>query len=107
MGEASDRGINVPDRAVQEAYRQIRQTQFRREDAYQRFLERSGFSDSQVRDRVQLQVISERLEIRVRDSGQELGDYVRRYNKKWRSRTLCAPSYLVERCRNDAAETKG
>ncbi len=105
-GQASELGITASNRQVQTDFDSIRRTQFPKEGAYEKFLKQSGFTNQQVLERVKLQVLSRKIEERLRDEGKDLRKYVRGYNRRWRARTTCAPSYLVDRCRNDEAKTQ-
>ena len=66
-GEASELGVTASDREVENQFRSIRDDQFPNEAAYQKFLKDSGFTNEQVLERVKLQVLSTKIEEKIRD----------------------------------------
>jgi foldase protein PrsA len=66
-GEASELGVTASDREVENQFRSIRDDQFPSEAAYNKFLKDSGFTNEQVLDRVRLQVLSTKIEEKIRD----------------------------------------
>ena len=66
-GEASELGVTASDREVENQFRSIRDDQFPNEAAYEKFLKDSGFTNQQVLERVKLQVLSTKIEEKIRD----------------------------------------
>jgi parvulin-like peptidyl-prolyl isomerase len=58
QGEAADRGLSVSQRQIDAQVEQIKSQSFRSEREYRQFLERSGFSEEDIRLRVKLQLLS-------------------------------------------------
>ncbi len=61
-GEAEERGIEVTDTAVEDELETVKEQQFGSEREFQRFLEDSGFSDEDVNERIELQLISDEIQ---------------------------------------------
>jgi foldase protein PrsA len=54
------------------------------------------------------QVATEVRDTLVKEDRQRgLAAFIRDYERRWRSRTLCAPGYVVLECRNDTAHRRG
>lgn len=66
-GEAAELGVTASDREVENQFKSIRNDQFPNEAAYEKFLKDSGFTNEQVLDRVKLQVLSTKIEEKIRD----------------------------------------
>ena len=66
-GEAAELGVTASDREVENQFKSIRDDQFPNEAAYEKFLKDSGFTNQQVIDRVRLQVLSTKIEEKIRD----------------------------------------
>ncbi len=62
LGEAEERGIEVTDREIDEELDTVKQQQFGTEKEFQRFLEQSAFTLEEARQRIELQVISNRIQ---------------------------------------------
>ena len=73
-GEAAELGVTASDREVENQFDSIRNDQFPNEAAYQKFLKDSGFTNDQVIDRVRLQVLSTKIEEKVRDEVPPVSD---------------------------------
>jgi parvulin-like peptidyl-prolyl isomerase len=61
-GEAEERGIEVSDRQIDQQLEQVKQQQFGSEKAFQRFLDQSGFTPEEARERIELQLISDQIQ---------------------------------------------
>jgi foldase protein PrsA len=80
LGEAEERGIEVSEREVDEELDRVIQQEFGSQKAFDRFLNQSGFTLAEARERVRLQVISQRIQEAVLPgepsiSEQEIQDY--------------------------------
>jgi len=64
-GEAEDFGIEVTDREIDEELETIIEDQFGGQKQFDRFLEQSRFSPEDARERVQLQLLSQRIQEHV------------------------------------------
>jgi hypothetical protein len=99
-GEGEEMGIDVTQREINTELERIKRESFKTEVAYRRFLRETHMSEETVEDRVRLQLLSSRIQEEVGGGEDEFADFVSRYEKKWRARTLCAPDYQIERCSN-------
>jgi parvulin-like peptidyl-prolyl isomerase len=62
-GEAEERGIEASDREVEEELTAIKDQQFGgSEKQFQRFLEQSGFTEEEARERIELQLVSDEIQ---------------------------------------------
>jgi len=64
-GEANDLGVEASDREIDEELETIIQDQFGGEEEFNRFLEQSAFSEEDARERVRLQLLSQRIQEEV------------------------------------------
>ena len=64
LGEAEERGIEVSEREIDTELDTVIKEQFGSEKAFEKFLEDSGFTEDEARDRIQLQLISDRIQNR-------------------------------------------
>ena len=103
-GETAERGIKVSDRAVRHRLTSQKHESFNNEREFQRFLEDSGMTRSDLKYRVRLDMLGERLRTAVvgkgsaRTQARRLSRFVRRFHAKWTARTSCAAEYASERC---------
>jgi hypothetical protein len=103
-GETAERGIKVSDRAVRHRLMSQKHASFNNEREFQQFLEDSGMTRSDLKYRVRLDMLSERLRSDVvgkgsaRTQARRLDRFVRRFRTKWTGRTSCAAEYASERC---------
>ena len=61
-GEGAERGIEVSDREVQQEFEQTKNENFKTEKEYQDFLAQSGFTQEDIDERVELQIISTKIQ---------------------------------------------
>lgn len=64
-GEAEELGVKVTDKQVEEELAQIKKQSFPSKGAYQKFLKESKFTEEDVNDRVELQVLSNAIKEQV------------------------------------------
>jgi foldase protein PrsA len=64
-GEAESLGVKVTDKQVEDELAQIKKQSFPTKASYDKFLEESGFSQEEVLERVELQVLSSALQEQV------------------------------------------
>ncbi|MCO5315640.1 MAG: peptidyl-prolyl cis-trans isomerase [Solirubrobacterales bacterium] len=67
-GEAAELGINASDREIEAELTNIRNQQFPDEAAFDKFLKESGFNMDEVKDRVRLQVLSNKIQEKITGS---------------------------------------
>jgi hypothetical protein len=99
-GQAEEMRIQVTEKEIDAELQEIKRQSFPSKAAYQRFLEDSGLTPEMVLDRVELQLLSKRIQSQVPEGRDGFTDFVNQYRKKWRSRTICAPGYRIDRCSN-------
>ncbi|HEX5984454.1 MAG TPA: SurA N-terminal domain-containing protein [Solirubrobacterales bacterium] len=99
-GEAEDLGIEVTQREIDSELEQIKRDSFPTEAAYRRFLRESHLSQEAAENRVRQQLLSTRIQEEFGEDQERFADFVSRFEEEWRSRTLCAPDYRMEKCSN-------
>lgn len=103
-GEAAERGIRVSDRVVRRRFNRQKHAMFRTEREFRQFLEDSGMTRSDIKYRVRLDILSERVRSAVIGTGspaakqRRLNRFVARFHRKWKARTLCRPNYPADQC---------
>lgn len=110
-GEAVERGIALTRRQVSREVNLVKKQSFKSEAEYHRFLKESHYTRRDVNERVELQILSERLQRQIktqieRDARNEseirkgFEQFLAEFDEKWRARTVCAPEYATKRCSN-------
>ena len=74
QGEAEERGIEATDTEVQDQLQQVKNQSFKTEEEYQNFLERSGFTQEDVNLRIELQVLSTKIQEEVAADAEKATD---------------------------------
>ncbi len=71
-GEAEDLGVTVSEREITDRLDQVKEQQFKGDPAkYEKFLETSGYTDEDIRRRVALQLLAQKIQAKVNeDAGQ-------------------------------------
>jgi SurA-like protein len=110
QGQAAEMGIAVTRKEVTAELAQIKKENFKSEKQYHAFLKHAHYTRQDVLNRVRLQLLSTKIEEQVArsvKSPQEVKEvfsaFVAEYRARWRSRTVCAARYAIERCSNGAA----
>jgi hypothetical protein len=105
-GQAKEMGIGVRPREVSRELAHLKKEAFKNEAQYRRFLREAHFTNRDVRERVELQILSEKIQARVvsglseAEAQKTLSRFVTEYEARWRDRTVCAPDYVIELCSN-------
>ncbi len=73
-GEAEERGIEVTDREIDAELETIKEEQFGSEQEFERFLEQSGFTLDEAKDRIRLQLISDAIQQAVLPAEPDVSD---------------------------------
>lgn len=73
-GEAEEQGVSISEKEIDEQLDLIKNQNFRSEEEFQRFLEESGFTEADVNLRVELQLLSQRLQLRIERRAPEVTD---------------------------------
>jgi hypothetical protein len=112
-GQAAEMGIGVTPRKISRALASLKKQAFKSQAQYHRFLKEAHYTRRDVRERVEVQLLSTAIQQRVlRGVGggaaaqKAFSDFVDAYEKRWRARTVCAPEYIVARCSNAAPATR-
>ena len=74
LGEADERGIEITERQIDDELASIKQQQFGSEKAFQKFLDQSGFTLEEARQRIQLQLASDAIQKAVLPSDPTVTD---------------------------------
>jgi foldase protein PrsA len=62
LGEADERGIEVTDSEIDKELETVKEQQFESEKAFEKFLDDSGFTLEEARDRIKLQLVSDLIQ---------------------------------------------
>jgi parvulin-like peptidyl-prolyl isomerase len=73
-GEADERGLVVSETEIDKTLEQIKQQQFGGDKQFQKFLDSQGFTLQDARDRVELQLLSDRIQQAVLPQEPEVSD---------------------------------
>lgn len=106
-GQAEEMNIFVTREQVRRELALIKRQSFDSPAEFREFMKESRFTRRDVYERVELQLLSIRIAARVlagaRTEAEERAVYkafVAEFNERWRSRTVCAPEYVIEHCSN-------
>jgi hypothetical protein len=104
-GEAKDLGVGVSPAKVNKTYNRIRDDQFPKRGEFKAFLRTSGQTVADLHFRVELNLLSQRIQLRVTAghhgaSGKRraLSQFVKAFKAKWQAQTYCATQYAVPDC---------
>jgi hypothetical protein len=104
-GQAEEWGISVTKDEVQRKFRKLKDANFKTEKAYHAFLRRSHFTQQEVNERVELQMLSTEVQRRISNVGYDnkkraFEAFVKDFTDRWRERTVCRPELAIRRCSN-------
>jgi hypothetical protein len=106
-GQAAEMGIGVRPREVARMTAKIKREAFTNGAEYRRFLREAHLTRRDVRENVEIQLLAKRIQERVQagidseaDMQKAFSKFVSEYEVRWRSRTVCAPDYAIDRCSN-------
>jgi hypothetical protein len=109
-GQAAEMGIGVRPRAVAREIEKLKRQVFKNGAQYRRFLREAHYARRDVKERVEIQMLSERIQERILAGGgseaaaqKAFARFISEYEVRWRARTVCAPEYVVDRCSNAPA----
>ncbi len=74
LGEAEERGIEITDREIDDELEAVKTEQFGSEEEFDKFLEQSGFTLEEARQRIRLQLISDGIQQAVLPEEPEITD---------------------------------
>jgi hypothetical protein len=108
-GQATEMGIEATPREVSRQLASLRREAFSDKAEYRAFLREAHYTQRDVRERVEIQILSFGIMQRI---GRGLGEaeqreafrkFVAEYAARWKARTVCAPEFVIERCSNAPA----
>jgi hypothetical protein len=106
-GQAAEMGIGVRSRGVSRELASLKKKAFKNGAQYRQFLREAHFTRRDVRDRVELQMLTEQIQVTIvagltsAKSRQKAFDkFVKEYGERWRARTVCALGHVTVRCSN-------
>jgi SurA-like protein len=110
-GQAMEMGIGLRSRQVSRELARLKKAAFKDEAQYRRFLREAHFTRRDVHERVEIQILSTKIQERIvagftSNSARQKAfeKFITEYEETWRARTVCAPEYVVaERCSNAPA----
>jgi hypothetical protein len=111
QGQAAEMSIAVSHREVSGGVAFIKRQNFKNEADYLRFLRESHYTKRDVNERVELQLLASRMQMRLQtrierearnefEEKQAFREFVAEFNERWKARTVCAPEYAIDRCSN-------
>jgi hypothetical protein len=105
LGEARDMHVHVSAREVRRKFDNLRKQQFPKHAEFERFLRQTGQNVSDLLLRVELNLLSQRIQRHVlaghrRTHGrqQALAPFLSRIGRKWKAQTYCIPQNAVQEC---------
>lgn len=109
-GQAHEMGIAVRQRDVSAELAAIKAENFKGAKQFRAYLRHAHLTLGEVRERVELQLMSRTIRERIvrkaageKDAGEAFSEFVAAYQERWRSRTVCAAEYVIDRCSNGPA----
>lgn len=111
-GQAAEMDIRISSRQVSSQLAQLRKQAFKNPAQYYEFLRESHLTRSDVRERVKVQLLSQRIQERIlagpgseSETRKAFATFVAEYEERWRSRTVCAVGFEIDRCSNGPLPT--
>jgi hypothetical protein len=113
-GEAAARNVVLTQSEISTRLASIKKKTFKSEAEYRNYIRQVKFTDKEIREIVKLQMLVERIEARVIQGiasraaqRRALQAFVNSYGRRWRSRTVCAPQFAIDRCSNGPSKELG
>jgi parvulin-like peptidyl-prolyl isomerase len=110
-GEGEELSLAVSERRIDAELDQIKQKNFKTQAAYEEFLAQSDLTEAETRARVKQQLLSQEIQTLVQSKGRGAKDterkftaYVKAFQNKWRSRTVCGEEFVTDSCSNGPQE---
>jgi hypothetical protein len=101
QGQAEAMNIDVNQRQVSIRLGEIKRESFKDGAEYRSFLKEAHYTRRDVRERVEVALLSEAMQLRIeRKSQQEINEFVTAFTQRWRALTVCTPDYATDRCSN-------
>lgn len=108
IGEAANLGIELSGAQVTHMFDRLRRAQFPRQEAFEKFLRRTGQTAADLLLRVRLSMLTTRIQQRVAGHGsarrrrRALTRFVEHFERKWKAQTYCETLYEVPHCGHTA-----
>lgn len=109
-GQAAEMGIGLRPRGVSRELERLKKQAFKNGAEYRQFLKEARFTRRDVRDRIEVQMFSERIQERIavgqtsaKATQRAFARFVKEYEERWRARTVCAAGHVTVRCSNGPA----
>jgi len=106
-GQAAEMGIGLRSRGVSRELAHLKKLAFKNGAQYRQFLREAHFTRRDVRDRVEVQMFSERIQEAIvaglssaQARQKAFERFIREYAERWRARTVCATGHVTVRCSN-------
>ena len=100
-------GIGVTRRQVLRELARLKRQAFKSAAEYRRFLREAHYTRRDVIERVEIQILSTRIQERIAEGirgeaalQKAFAKFVAEYEQRWHARTVCAPEYAIARCSN-------
>ena len=114
VGLAAEWGISVTHGQVSREVVRVRKEAFKDGAEFRRFLREARYTRRDVNERVEIQMLSTRLQRRLSrqvrketssksEEQRAFSEFVAEFQESWRGRTVCAPDYATPRCSNGPA----
>jgi hypothetical protein len=111
--EGLERGIFVSRAQVSRSLRRQRRESFRTRRDYRKFLRSSGQTVEDIRIRVRIDILSNRIRRQVigdaatpREQQRRLDEFVQQFRRKWRARTVCREPWVTPDCGGKAGRSR-
>jgi hypothetical protein len=105
IGEAQDLHVHVSAAQVRRTFDDARRAEYPKRGEFEAFLKKSGETIADLLFRVELNLLSTRIQARVlagertqQAKEHALAHFVSEFTKRWRAQTYCAPAYQVSDC---------
>jgi hypothetical protein len=109
-GQAAEMNIVVTRSQVLRELALIKKQNFASAAEYRKFLRRWRFTRRDVYEQIELQLLSIRIQQRIAEGAESeaeeqkaFDEFITEFNERWRSRTVCAPEYVIAHCSNGPA----
>lgn len=111
VGQAAEWGLSVTHREVSREAARIKKESFKNGAEFREFLREAHYTRRDVNERVEIQMLSVRLQERLvgrarretssrSEERRVFEEFIDEFVERWRTRTICAPRYVVDRCSN-------
>lgn len=114
VGLAAEWSLFVTHKQVSREVANVRKEAFKDGAEFRSFLRESRYTRRDVNERVEVQMLSRRLQSRLSrwidretssksEEQKAFTEFIAEFQKRWRGRTVCAPDFVTSRCSNGPA----